>query len=114
MTVCLLPPSPLTGKNLPNSFRLDNNASSAQTCYMERHGTTSNKLICPILLNRRDAARMLSLSIRTLDYLIAAREIIVRRIGRKVLIPLRELERFARRDTPTIKKTSSAEVSDGV
>lgn len=53
-----------------------------------------------ILVNKRDAARMLSISLRTLDYLIFNQELSVRRIGRRVLIPRRVLEEFARRDHP--------------
>lgn len=53
-----------------------------------------------ILVSKRDAARLLSISLRTLDYLIFNQEISVRRIGRRVLIPRRVLEEFARRDHP--------------
>ncbi|MGA2609605.1 MAG: helix-turn-helix domain-containing protein [Terriglobia bacterium] len=51
-----------------------------------------------LLFTRAEAAAMLSISLRTLDNLQARKEISVRRIGRKVLIPATELERFARRD----------------
>lgn len=52
-----------------------------------------------ILVNRKEASRQLSVSLRTLDYLIKCRELWpVRRIGRRVLIPWRALEDFARRD----------------
>jgi hypothetical protein len=37
----------------------------------------------------------LSVSVRTIDYLIAGRQLETRRIGKKVLIPHRELVRFA-------------------
>ncbi len=52
----------------------------------------------PILVSKREAAKALSISPRTLDYLIASKEISVRRIGRRCLIPRRALEEFARRD----------------
>jgi excisionase family DNA binding protein len=51
-----------------------------------------------ILLDKKTAAALLSISPRTLEYLIARKEIGVRRIGRRTLIPRRELERFAGRD----------------
>jgi excisionase family DNA binding protein len=54
-----------------------------------------------ILFSKRDAAEMLSVSARTLDYLIAMRELEVRRVGRKVLVPRSEIERFAKRDHAT-------------
>ena len=41
---------------------------------------------------------MLAISLRTLDYLIVAKEIPVRRIGRRVVISRWALEEFARRD----------------
>jgi excisionase family DNA binding protein len=53
-----------------------------------------------ILVSRRVAANALSISIRKLDYLIAEKEIQVKRIGRRCLIPRRSLEEFARRDHP--------------
>lgn len=49
----------------------------------------------PILLSKREAARSLSISVRTLDGLIGSNEIPVRRIGRRVLIARRYLEQFA-------------------
>jgi excisionase family DNA binding protein len=50
-----------------------------------------------ILLSKREAARTLSISVRTLDNLIAAKEVPVRRIGRRVLIARQYLEQFALR-----------------
>lgn len=51
-----------------------------------------------ILLSRREAAAYLGISLRTLDSLLAARELASRRIGRRRLIERRLLEHFARRD----------------
>jgi excisionase family DNA binding protein len=53
-----------------------------------------------ILVGRREAARMLSISQRSIDYLIANKELKVRRIGGRMLIPLNELRRYARADHP--------------
>ena len=55
----------------------------------------------PLLFSRRQAAKMLSISLRTLDHLIAAKEIPARRVGRRRLILRRSLEEFARHDHPT-------------
>lgn len=55
---------------------------------------TTNRL----LYDRKTAAPMLSIAVRTLDYYIANGKIQTRRIGRKVLIPHGELVRFARSD----------------
>ncbi len=53
-----------------------------------------------ILLSKRESARLLGISLRLLDTLIAAKEIAVRRVRRRVLVPRRALEEFARRDHP--------------
>jgi excisionase family DNA binding protein len=51
-----------------------------------------------ILIDKKSAAQMLSISLRALDYLIAQGELPVRRLGRRCLIERRALEQFARRD----------------
>jgi excisionase family DNA binding protein len=51
--------------------------------------------IARLLYPRKDAAHMLGISVRALDYLIANKKINFRRIGSRVLIHHRELEKFA-------------------
>ncbi len=51
-----------------------------------------------LLFTRREAAQQLGISLRNLDELLAMKELAVRRIGRRVLIPRPALEAFARRD----------------
>ena len=53
-----------------------------------------------LLVGRQEAAELLSISQRALDYLIANKQLQVRRIGSRVLIPRSELHRFARADHP--------------
>ena len=48
-----------------------------------------------MLYDRKEAARQLSISVRSLDYLIAGRELETRRIGKKVLIPHASLVRYS-------------------
>jgi hypothetical protein len=48
-----------------------------------------------LLYDRKSAARQLSISIRSLDYLISAGEFETRRIGRKVLVTHKSLVKFA-------------------
>lgn len=48
-----------------------------------------------ILLSKRQAAQVLSISIRTLDKLILSKELPIHKIGRRVLISRSSLERFA-------------------
>jgi excisionase family DNA binding protein len=51
-----------------------------------------------LLIDRRRAAQYLSISQRSLDYLVANGELNIRRIGARVLIPISELQRYARVD----------------
>ena len=51
-----------------------------------------------VLYTKREAAQMLSISVRSLDYLIGSRQLAARRIGRRVLIHRDAIEQFARRD----------------
>jgi excisionase family DNA binding protein len=53
-----------------------------------------------LLLCKREAAALLSISPRALDYLLANKQIAVRRIGSRVLIPMTELQKFSRADHP--------------
>jgi excisionase family DNA binding protein len=48
-----------------------------------------------LLVSRRDAAAMLSISLRTLDKLVSGKCIAVRKVGARVLVPRRALERFS-------------------
>ena len=57
---------------------------------------TENKL----LVGRTEAAEMLSISCRALDYLVANGKIRTRRIGARVLIPMADLLRFCEADHP--------------
>ena len=51
-----------------------------------------------ILCSKKEAAAALSVSVRTVDNLIASKQLAVRKIGRRTLIERVILERFARRD----------------
>jgi excisionase family DNA binding protein len=53
-----------------------------------------------LLVGRVEAAEMLSISARALDYLVANKQLTSRRIGTRVLIPTSELRRFSRSDHP--------------
>jgi hypothetical protein len=55
----------------------------------------------PLLLSRRQAAVMLGISARSLDYLVANKQLAVRRIGRRVMVSMIELRRFSRGDHQT-------------
>ena len=56
-----------------------------------------------ILIDRKEAAARLSVSLRTLDTLVASRLLPVKRVGRRVLIHVGDLEKFATRSHPDIE-----------
>jgi hypothetical protein len=51
-----------------------------------------------MLYGRNEAAYQLCISTRALDYLIEKKELAVRRMGRKILVPHNELLKFSRKD----------------
>lgn len=53
-----------------------------------------------ILVSREEAAQLLSISQRALDYLVANRRLPTRRIGGRVLISVADLQKYARTDHP--------------
>jgi hypothetical protein len=65
----------------------------------------------PLLVNRKIAAQLLGISVRTLDYMISRREIAVKHIGARVLVPVRELHRISAVRKP-LGKQASEEVID--
>ena len=53
-----------------------------------------------LLVSRREAAQLLSISERAIDYLVSTKQLTARRIGSRVLIPVAEVRKFARYDHP--------------
>ena len=53
-----------------------------------------------LLVCREEAAEILSISVRSVDYLLASKQLSFRRIGTRILITVADLKRFARMDHP--------------
>lgn len=53
-----------------------------------------------LLVSREEAAAMVSLSVRSIDYLLASKQLPFRKIGTRTMIPVTELQRFARMNHP--------------
>ena len=53
-----------------------------------------------LLVSREEAAQLLSISQRGLDYLVASKRLPTRRIGGRVLIPVADLRKYAHCDHP--------------
>jgi len=68
---------------------------------MGTHIATPEAVSEQIAVNKQKAAQMLGVSLRTIERLIALKELQVRRLGRRVLIPRTSLENFLRSDHPT-------------
>lgn len=60
-----------------------------------------------LAVTRFEAARLLSISLRTLDSLLARGELRGRRVGRRVVLPIEELQRFLRKDHPLKEATQT-------
>jgi hypothetical protein len=65
-----------------------------------------------LLVSRKDAAAALGICLRTLDHLILSKELMPRRIGRRVMFERKSLEQFARRDHPSLVRTASSNVGE--
>ena len=64
-----------------------------------------NRSVEKLLYSRRDTAEALSLSIRSIDYLITTGRLTARRVGGKILIPASAVRRFAREDHPDLVRS---------
>jgi excisionase family DNA binding protein len=53
-----------------------------------------------LLVSQDEAAQLLSISRRSVEYLVASRRLSIRRIGTRALIPIEDVRRFARADHP--------------
>jgi excisionase family DNA binding protein len=61
-----------------------------------------------LAVSRFEAAEMLSISLRTLDSLLAKGELHGKRVGRRIVFPIDELRGFLKRDHPTRPVESAA------
>ncbi len=53
-----------------------------------------------LLLSKKETARILSLSVRTVEYIIARKDLEAIRVGRRVLVSAKSLKAFARKNHP--------------
>jgi hypothetical protein len=73
-----------------------------------------SSLIEKFLYNRKEAALSLGVSVRSVDYIIARRELETRRVGKKVLVTRESLRRFAGANHPEpIRPTDEAPKTTG-
>jgi excisionase family DNA binding protein len=60
-----------------------------------------------LLLSKREAAEALGVSVRTIENMIARKQLVSRRLGKRRMIPHAALMQLARRDTLVITGTGS-------
>jgi excisionase family DNA binding protein len=60
-----------------------------------------------LLVSKKEAAQILGVCVRTIEYLIAGKRLSIRRIGKRVLVPYTSLRRLAGADVPIIEKPIS-------
>ena len=66
----------------------------------------------PLLVSKKTGAGVLGVSLRKIDYMIASGILPVRRIGRRVLLPLRALRQFAEKPIKSQKASAKARGHD--
>lgn len=54
----------------------------------------------PLLYDRKTVAKLLSISVRSVDYMIQAGKLLHRRIGSRVLVPASQVRRMAETGCP--------------
>ena len=53
-----------------------------------------------LLVSQKEAAQLLSISRRSVEYLVATKKLSTRHIGARALIPIEDVRKFARSDHP--------------
>lgn len=56
----------------------------------------------PLLVTKQQAARLLAVSVRTVENLLAQKQLAIRKLGKRTLIPYSAVAQLARHDVPVI------------
>lgn len=96
--------APLPVREIPAMQRSAVQQSAALSKHRQRKKKPPAKVTMPpdakLLVGREEAAAMVSLSVRSIDYLLANKQLACRKIGNRTMIPVSELQRFVRKDHP--------------
>ena len=94
----------MTSANGKTPVAAPSSASAVPTSESNRTKSIATRLTVPshakLLVSRDEAAQLLSISVRGIDYLVATRRLPFRKIGGRVLIPVAELRKYANGDHP--------------
>jgi excisionase family DNA binding protein len=66
-----------------------------------------------LLLSKREAAEALGCSVRTIENMIARKQLVSRRLGKRKMIPYAALSQLAKRDTLVITGQGEGGNTDG-
>ncbi len=94
------PPTQGSGDKLPSAQDAKTPGHALKQKRQKRKPPATVPLDGKLLVSREEAAAMLSISIRAVDYKISTGQLLTRRIANRVLIPIEEMHRFARSDHP--------------
>lgn len=94
------PPIPCSGDKFPSAQDTKTPGHALKQKKQKRKPPATVPLDGKLLISREEAAAMLSISIRAVDYKISTGQLLTRRIANRVLIPIEEIRRFARSDHP--------------
>jgi hypothetical protein len=95
--------SPLKTPEEQNPYRQEQDGIAQHREKNEKRKPPNRANVPPdakLLLSRKEASEMLSISIRGVDYMIADGRLPTRRIANRVLIPTEEIRKFAQSDHP--------------
>ncbi|MGH9416391.1 MAG: helix-turn-helix domain-containing protein [Terriglobales bacterium] len=85
------------GHHAESSGRVGNRTSAVEPMQPpglgSLEGTTAFR---PLLVTKRQAARMLAVSVRTVEYLLAQKQLPLRKLGKRTLIPYSAVAQLAR------------------
>jgi excisionase family DNA binding protein len=84
-------------------MQLTNSAAASETTVASGLGQPQFKL----MYSKKEAAAILSLSVRTIENLVANKELTVRRVGKRVLIPYQSLVQFSKGNHQTGRNTAT-------
>ncbi|MGH9533351.1 MAG: helix-turn-helix domain-containing protein [Terriglobales bacterium] len=65
-------------------------------------GLDSTTAFRPLLVTKQQAAQMLAVSVRTVENLLAQKQLAYRKLGKRTLIPYSAVAQLARHDVPVI------------
>ncbi len=94
------PPTQGSGDKFPSAQGAKTPEHALKQKRQKRKPPATVPLDGKLLVSREEAAAMLSISIRAVDYKISTGQLLTRRIANRVLILIEEMRRFARSDHP--------------